>query len=135
MRHIFIQLCLWTIKIIANGLNRSLVLEQKRLYDQKSLVWCAISANRVFGPYYFEDTVNRYNYLEMLKKNGLKTADYEKHYFQQDGAGSHTARTEQTCLKHNLTINSYIMFYGLHVLQIWIWFSSMVSSKVVGLQP
>ena len=39
------------------------------LHDQKILDWCAISANRVFWPYYFEDTVNQHNYLEMLKKD------------------------------------------------------------------
>ena len=62
------------------------------LYDQQILVWCAISANRVFGPYYFEDTVNQHNYLEMLKiffwTKVLRTAEYkngEKYYFQQDG--------------------------------------------------
>ena len=39
------------------------------LHYQKILVWCAIFAKRVFGPYYFKDKVNQYNYLEMLKKN------------------------------------------------------------------
>ena len=76
---------------------------EKPLNDQKNLVWCAISANRVFGPYYFEDTVNQHNYLEMLKNyfwpKVLKTAEYKKYYFQQDGARSHTAKTVQTWLK------------------------------------
>ena len=76
---------------------------EKPLYDQKILVWCAISANRVFGPYYFEDTVNQHNYLEMLKNyfwpKVLKTAEYKKYYFQQDGARPHTAKTVQTWLK------------------------------------
>lgn len=72
------------------------------LHDQKILVWCAISANRVFGPYYFEDTVDQHNYLEMLKKDFwpkvLRTADYEKYHFQQDGATPHTATAVQTWL-------------------------------------
>ena len=76
---------------------------EKPLNDQKNLVWCAISANRVFGPYYFEDTVNQHNYLEMLKNyfwpKVLKTAEYKKYYFQQDGARPHTAKTVQTWLK------------------------------------
>ena len=76
---------------------------EKPLNDQKILVWCAISANRVFGPYYFEDTVNQHNYLEMLKNyfwpKVLKTAEYKKYYFQQDGARPHTAKTVQTWLK------------------------------------
>lgn len=73
------------------------------LHDQKILVWCAISANRVFGPYYFEETVNKENYLEMLKEffwpKVLRTAEYEKYHFQQDGARPHTAAIVQTWLK------------------------------------
>ena len=38
------------------------------LHDQKVLVWCAIYANRVFGPYFFEETVNQHNNLSMLKE-------------------------------------------------------------------
>ena len=57
----------------------------------------------IFGPYYFEDTVNQHNYLEMLKNyfwpKVLKTAEYKKYYFQQDGARPHTAKTVQTWLK------------------------------------
>ena len=60
-------------------------------------------ANRVFGPYYFEDSVNQRNYLEMLKKyfytKVLRTAEHKKYYFQQDGARPHTALTVQTWLK------------------------------------
>ena len=56
------------------------------LHDQKILVLCTISANLAFGPYYFEDTVNQHNYLEILKKmfwlKVLRTAEYEKYYFQ-----------------------------------------------------
>ena len=73
------------------------------LHDQKILVWCAISVNRVFGPYYFENSVNQHNYLEMLKNffwpKMLKTADYQKYYFQQDGAKPHTALSVQNWLK------------------------------------
>ena len=43
------------------------------LHDQKILVWCAIPAYRVFGSYYFENTVNQYNNLQMLNKiSGLR---------------------------------------------------------------
>ena len=76
---------------------------EKPLQDQKILVWCAISANRVFGPYYFENTVNQHNYLEMLQTffwpKVLRTAEYKKYYFQQDGASAHTAKIVQTWLK------------------------------------
>ena len=72
------------------------------LHDEKILVWCAISADRVFGPYFFEENVNQHNYLEMLKSffwpKVLRTADYKKYYFQQDGATPHTATAVQTWL-------------------------------------
>ena len=72
------------------------------LQDEKNLVWCAISAERVFGPYYFEESVNQYNYLEMLKTffwpKVLRTASYDKYYFQQDGATPHTATAVQEWL-------------------------------------
>ena len=73
------------------------------LHDKKILVWCAISAERVFGPYYFEESVNQHNYLEMLKNyfwpKVLRTADYKKYHFQQDGATPHTATAVQSWLK------------------------------------
>ena len=72
------------------------------LHDQKILVWCAISAKRVFGPFYFEDTFDQHNYLDMMKKffwpKILKTADYKKYHFQQDSATPHTATAVQTWL-------------------------------------
>lgn len=75
---------------------------EKPLHDQKILVWCAISAKRVFGPFYFEENVNQYNYRDMLINyfwpKVLRTAEYEKYYFQQDGAKPHTAETVQTWL-------------------------------------
>jgi len=40
---------------------------EQPLNDKKILVWCAISVDRVFGPYLFETTVNQDNYLAMLK--------------------------------------------------------------------
>jgi hypothetical protein len=75
---------------------------EQPLYDKKILVWCGISASRVFGPFYFSETVNQVNYLDMLKNffwpKLLDTADYKKYYFQQDGARPHTAETVQTWL-------------------------------------
>ncbi len=76
---------------------------EKPLHDTKILVWCAISANRVFGPYYFEENVNQHNYLVMLKNffwpRIEKNPEFKKHYFQQDGARPHTATPVQTWLK------------------------------------
>ncbi len=73
------------------------------LHDKKVLVWCAISAERIFGPYFFSESVNQYNYLEMIQtffwQKLLDTASYKKYYFQQDGATPHTANSVQDWLK------------------------------------
>ena len=76
---------------------------EKPLHDKKILVWCAVSANQVFGPYFFEESVNQHNFLHMLKNffwpRVKKIKEFEKQYFQQDGATPHTAATVQTWLK------------------------------------
>jgi hypothetical protein len=72
------------------------------LQNKKLLVWSAISANRVFGPFVFDGIVNSINYLKMLKSffwpKVLRTRDYQKCYFQQDGASPHKASLVQTRL-------------------------------------
>ena len=37
------------------------------LNNEKILVWCAISIEDIIGPYFFEESVNKDNYLVMLK--------------------------------------------------------------------
>jgi len=73
------------------------------LHDEKVLVWCGISAKKIYGPFFFENHVNQHNYLDMLKtyfwQKHLDTADYKKYYFQQDGATPHTATLVQDWLK------------------------------------
>lgn len=73
------------------------------MHDEKVLVWCGISAKKIYGPFFFEKHVNQHNYLEMLKKffwpKHSNTVDYKKYYFQQDGATPHTAALVQEWLK------------------------------------
>jgi len=40
---------------------------EKPFHSEKLLVFCAISAIKIYGPYYFSTSVNQHNYLEMLK--------------------------------------------------------------------
>jgi hypothetical protein len=72
------------------------------LHDEQVLVWCAFSAAKVYGPYFFSETVNQHNYLQMLQyffwPKHIKTADYKKYHFQQDGATPHTANNVQDWL-------------------------------------
>ena len=48
------------------------------LHDKKLLVWCGISEKKIYGPYYFEGSVNQHNYLKCLKWF------YAKHYLLKD---------------------------------------------------
>jgi hypothetical protein len=75
---------------------------EQPLHDTKVLVWCGISAKKIYGPYFFNKTVNQHNYLTMLKdffwKKHFNTAEYKKYYFQQDGAPPHKATAVQEWL-------------------------------------
>ena len=76
---------------------------EQQLHGEKVMVWCAISVNRVFGPFFFDTTVNAANYLEMLKDffwpKLLRTQEYKKYFFQQDGAPPHAATEVQNWLR------------------------------------
>ena len=60
----------------------------------------------MYGPYFFETTVNQHTYIDMLKTffwpKHLRTADYKNYYFQQDGATAHTATMVQYWLKSKI---------------------------------
>jgi hypothetical protein len=76
---------------------------QQPLHDDQVLVWCGISGSRIYGPYFFESTVNQHNYLAMLQNflwpKVLRTEGYKSLYFQQDGAPPHKAIIVQEWLK------------------------------------
>jgi len=59
------------------------------LHAEKVMVWCAISVNRVFGPFFVGKSIYQHNYLNMLKDYFLPkllcTDGYKKYRFQQDG--------------------------------------------------
>jgi len=40
---------------------------ERPLYDEKVLVWCAMSSQRIYGPYFFESTVDQDSFSRMLK--------------------------------------------------------------------
>ena len=64
------------------------------LNDAKILVWCGMSEEKIYGPYYFKTSLNQHNYLEFLKwfyDKYRKVKNYKNYYFQQDGATPHTA--------------------------------------------
>jgi inhibitor of nuclear factor kappa-B kinase subunit alpha len=76
---------------------------ERPLQDEKVLVWCAMTSSKIYGPYFFDSTVNQHTYLEMLETffwpRHTKIKNYRKYYFQQDGATPHTSNLVQTWLK------------------------------------
>lgn len=77
--------------------NKPVVFMEKPLHSPKVTVWCGLSGNRIYGPYFFEDpntmatqTINRVTYLDMLKET-FHDDTHPDEWFQQDGATAHTA--------------------------------------------
>ena len=72
---------------------------EKPLHDAKVLVWSAISCRKIYGHYFFEETVNQQPYLDMLKiffwPKHYRAESHKKYYLQQDGDTPHTANTVQ----------------------------------------
>lgn len=63
----------------------------ERFVSQRGVtVWAAISSQGIIGPFFFDDTVNGENYLDMLKTQFWPTVRRPRNvYFQQDGAPPH----------------------------------------------
>jgi len=70
---------------------------EKPLHSPKVTVWCGMSCNRLYGPFFFEDaqtgnacTVTTETYLGMLET--VMDVDITPDiWFQQDGATTHTS--------------------------------------------
>ena len=78
---------------------------EKPLHSPKIRVWCGLSGNKIYGPYFFEDpeteqpqTINSDTYLEMLIRI-LPNNTYFDEWFQQDEDTAHAARVAIDCLK------------------------------------
>ena len=68
------------------------VIAVKPLHSEKVVVWGAISSLEVYGPFFFEGTVNGENYRQMLEEFFIpKLNGQNECWFQQDGAPPHFA--------------------------------------------
>lgn len=96
-------------------------LHETPLHSQKVTVWCAISAQQIVGPYFFEEgaatvTVTAERYLRMLEDffiPELRRRDValDGVWFQQDGATCHTARISMAFLREHFP-NKLISRWG-----------------------
>lgn len=83
-------------------------LHEKPLHSERVSVWCALSRERIIGPYFFEEneravTVNSERYVNMIENFFLPTLGEIdiRIWFQQDGATAHTARNAMRVLREN----------------------------------
>jgi hypothetical protein len=63
------------------------------LHDQKIGVWCAITASRIVGPIFFENTIHSERYVSDILRPFFGSITEEKKtygYFMQYGATAHT---------------------------------------------
>jgi hypothetical protein len=78
--------------------NPHFVINTNSQYYKKVNVWCAITYDKIIGPYFFEANLNQNTYLEMLENyfwNELENfnLEYRQHCtFQHDGCPSHATR-------------------------------------------
>jgi hypothetical protein len=76
------------------------------LHSPKLVVWCGVSWDQIFGPFFFKDergaatTVNGERYREMIVQFLLPQLQGQ-FFFQQDGATAHTARDTIRLLQAN----------------------------------
>ena len=87
------------------------VIHDSSLHPEKITVWCGLWAGGVIGPYFFRDdqdrhvTVNGNRYRSMITEYfwpQLDGMDLENMCFQQDGASSHTAKSQSIYWKPSL---------------------------------
>ena len=88
------------------GTENPRVIQQRPLHPLRVTVWCGISADKIYGPYFFQDedgnalTVNGERYRAMLENFLFPELDNtQEMWFQQDGATSHTARETMNLLR------------------------------------
>lgn len=78
---------------------------QQRSMDQRGvMVFCAITATHVFGPYFFEDSVNQVSYRAVLDQQLQPdllghNINQDDIYFMQDGAPAHRAHATLALLE------------------------------------
>jgi len=88
------------------GSENPRAIHQRQLHPTKCTVWCAMTAEEIIGPYFFEDedgnavTVTGIRYRTMIEDFLLpRIQNRPEVWFQQDGATAHTARETMQLLR------------------------------------
>lgn len=90
------------------GTENPRILHERPLHPLRVTVWCGICAEKVIGPYFFEDTtgnavtVTGERYRSMIQEflvPEVEALDQQHMWFQQDGATAHTANVTMEILR------------------------------------
>jgi hypothetical protein len=71
------------------------------LHPLKVGVWCAVSARRIVGPVFFNETINCERYVQVILGQFFPELTEEERlygWFQQDSGSTHTARISMLAL-------------------------------------
>ena len=122
-RIVFSDECVFHVSGIANTQNSRIWgtenprhYRQHEMHSEKITVWCAVHANGVLDPYYFDNqTVRGADYNQLLHTYVRAQAPYfpSNALFQQDGAPPHT-NLQARALLNEIFPNSWIGKYGPH---------------------
>ena len=74
------------------GTQQPQVMIEKPLHPERVSVWCGLSSQRIYGPYFFDGSIDGNAYRHMLVDWFFPQVDNAELWFQQDGATPHTAR-------------------------------------------
>jgi hypothetical protein len=61
------------------------------LHDQKTGVWRVVTATRIVGSTYSEQTANLERYINAIFRNAFESFTEEEYNYMNDGATAHTA--------------------------------------------
>ncbi|KAJ8953315.1 hypothetical protein NQ318_012109, partial [Aromia moschata] len=122
-------------------LNPHCIIEAHTQHPQKLNIWAVIVANRIIGPFLFEETLTGERYLEFLQNDIVPALavifPYENDpdipdntlWFQQDGAPPHYARSVLEYLHVTGVVGRAETLSSLFFLAAFILYSKAARSK------
>ena len=90
---------------------------EKPLHPPKVTVWCGLSSNKIYGPYFFEDPernprmVTTDTYIEMVNMMFVNDI-YPDQWFQQDRATAQTSLRAREWLTNQFGTNSSLIIWN-----------------------
>lgn len=88
------------------GIENPRQLHQHQAHSKKCTVWCGVMAERIIGPYFFENDAGQPEIIDGAQYRAMvegflrpEVGANQSLWFQQDGASAHTARETMSLLR------------------------------------